>query len=172
MDEQKETSVRDGEEDKANLSHFEGKYLTFLLNEEYYGVEILKVREIIGIQEITHVPDTEPYLKGAINLRGQVIAVIDLRLKFGLEEREHTEETCIVIVNVNNVSTGMVVDKVEEVVELAGKDIEPPPQFGASLNTDFIRGMGKLGERIYILLEANQVLKTETGESRESNGDF
>ena len=171
MDEQNKTSVQGIGRDWADPARFAGKYLTFLLNEEYYGVEILKVREIIGMQKITHVPDTKAYLKGAINLRGQVIAVIDLRLKLGMEEVEHADETCIIIVNVNEVSTGMIVDKVEVVVNFAAKDIEPPPQIGTSLNTDFIRGMGKSGERIFILLEADQVLKTENGESRDSNAE-
>ncbi len=140
----------------------EGKYLTFALGPEEYGLEILKVREIICYMEITAVPQTPHYVKGVVNLRGQVIPVIDLRAKFGMETMEITEETCIIVVEISqgdrNFSTGIVVDHVQEVLDIAGEDIEEAPQFGSAVNTDFILGMGKIGESVKILLDINKVL--------------
>ena len=143
----------------------EGKYLTFALGPEEYGLEILKVREIFGYMEITAVPQTPDYVRGVINLRGQVIPVIDLRAKFGMETVETTEETCIIVVEitqgVRHISTGIVVDHVSEVLDIAGEDIEGAPQFGSSVNTDFILGMGKIGETVKILLDIDMVLNGE-----------
>jgi purine-binding chemotaxis protein CheW len=140
----------------------EGKYLTFALGPEEYGLEILKVREIIGYMEITAVPQTPEHVKGVINLRGQVIPVIDLRAKFGMEIAEVTEQTCIIVVEIargnRNFSTGIVVDRVQEVLDIAGEDIEEAPQFGSSVNTDFILGMGKIGDSVKILLDIDKVL--------------
>ncbi len=143
----------------------EGKYLTFALAHEEYGLEILKVREIIGYMDITAVPQTPHHVKGVINLRGQVIPVIDLRAKFGMETAEVTEETCIIVVEISQgdhtFSTGIVVDHVQEVLDIAGEDIEEAPQFGSSVNTDFILGMGKIGETVKILLDIDRVLGGE-----------
>ena len=140
----------------------EGKYLTFALANEEYGLEILKVREIIGYMDITAVPQTPAYVKGVINLRGQVIPVVDLRAKFGMETTDITEETCIIVVEISqggrSFSTGIVVDHVEEVLDIAGEDIEEAPQFGSAVNTDFILGMGKIGETVKILLDIEMVL--------------
>ncbi len=140
----------------------EGKYLTFALGSEEYGLEILKVREIFGYMEITAVPQTPMYVKGVINLRGQVIPVVDLRAKFGMETMERTEETCIIVVEISqgsrNFSTGIVVDHVQEVLDIPGEDIEEAPQFGSAVNTDFILGMGKIGESVKILLDIDKVL--------------
>ena len=140
----------------------EGKYLTFALANEEYGLEILKVREIMGYMEITAVPQTPHYVKGVINLRGQVIPVIDLRAKFGMNTADITEETCIIVVETGqgdrSFSTGVVVDHVEEVLDIAGEDIEESPQFGSAVNTDFILGMGKIGESVKILLDIDRVL--------------
>lgn len=144
------------------LKEMEGKYLTFALGNEEYGLEILKVREIIGYMEITAVPQTPLYVKGVINLRGQVIPVIDLRTKFGMETAQVTEETCIIVVeirqNARKFNTGIVVDHVQEVLDIEGQNIEPAPQFGSSVNTDFILGMGKVGESVKILLDIDKVL--------------
>ena len=140
----------------------EGKYLTFALGPEEYGLEILKVREIIGYMEITAVPQTPHEVKGVINLRGQVIPVVDLRAKFGMESAELTDETCIIVVEINqgarNFSTGIVVDHVQEVLDIAGKDIEEAPQFGSTVDTNFILGMGKIGDTVKILLDIDRVL--------------
>ena len=140
----------------------EGKYLTFALANEEYGLEILKVREIIGYMDITSIPQTPPYVKGVINLRGQVIPVVDLRSKFGMKTTEVTDRTCIIVVETYrgncNCSTGIVVDYVQEVFDIAGEDIDEAPQFGAAVNTDFILGIGKVGESIKILLDIDKVL--------------
>jgi len=140
----------------------EGKYLTFALANEEYGLETLKVREIIGNMDITAIPKTPVYVKGVINLRGQVIPVVGLRVKFGMETTEATEETCIIVVEITqgdrNISTGIVVDRVSEVLDIAGEDIEEAPRFGAFVNTDFILGMGKIGESVKILLDIDKVL--------------
>ena len=156
-----ETITQTQQSSKALLEK-EGKYLTFALAQEEYGLEILKVREIIGYMDITAVPQTPAHVKGVINLRGQVIPVIDLRAKFGMETTDVTEETCIIVVEIaqgkRKFDTGIVVDRVQEVLDIAGEDIEEAPQFGSSVNTDFILGMGKIGESVKILLDINKVL--------------
>ena len=143
----------------------EGKYLTFALAQEEYGLEILKVREIIGYIDVTAVPQTPRYVKGVINLRGQVIPVIDLRAKFGMETAAVTDETCIIVVEISNAGrkfdTGIVVDRVQEVLDISGTDIEDAPQFGSAVNTDFILGMGKVGQSVKILLDINKVLASD-----------
>jgi len=150
------------EQGSKTLLEKEGKYLTFALANEEYGLEILKVREIIGYMDITAVPQTPPYVKGVINLRGQVIPVIDLRTKFGMQTAEVTEETCIIVVetsqNNRKFSTGIVVDRVQEVLDISGENIEDAPQFDSSVNTNFILGMGKIGESVKILLDIDKVL--------------
>ena len=140
----------------------EGKYLTFTLAGEEYGIGILKVKEIIGMMGITRVPQTPEYVKGVINLRGKVIPVVDLRLKFGMEAGEYTERTCIVVVEVSRdggyVFIGIVVDSVSEVLNIRGGDIEATPDFGASLDTAYILGMAKTGAGVKILLDIDRVL--------------
>ncbi len=138
-----------------------GKYLTFGLAEEEYGLEILKVREIMGMMDITAVPRTPEFVKGVINLRGKVIPVMDLRLKFGFEAAEQTKETCIIVVDVNGVEMGIVVDRVSEVLDIAAGNIEDTPSFGSDVRTDFILGMGKTEGRVTILLDISKVLSSE-----------
>ena len=139
-----------------------GKYLTFALGREEYGLEILKVREIIGYMDVTAVPRTPPYVKGVINLRGQVISVIDLRRKFAMEDAARTEQTCIVVVEIaqagRKLSIGIVVDRVSEVLNIAAETIEDAPAFGTAVDTDFILGMGKIGNAVKILLDIDKVL--------------
>jgi purine-binding chemotaxis protein CheW len=139
-----------------------GKYLTFALGREEYGLEILKVREIIGYMDVTAVPRTPPYVKGVINLRGQVISVIDLRRKFAMEDAARTEQTCIVVVEIaqagRKLSIGIVVDRVSEVLNIAAETIEDAPAFGTAVDTDFILGMGKIGDAVKILLDIDRVL--------------
>jgi purine-binding chemotaxis protein CheW len=141
-----------------------GKYLTFVIGKEEFGVGVLKVREIMGIQDTTAVPQTPPYLKGVINLRGKVIPVIDLRLKFGLPSIEYTQRTCIIVVQVKSGSTlllmGIVVDEVSEVITITAADIEDTPDFGANVATDYILGMAKIKDKVKILLDINEVLTT------------
>jgi purine-binding chemotaxis protein CheW len=138
-----------------------GKYLTFVLAEEEYGLEILKVREINGLMPITPVPRTPDFVEGVINLRGKVIPVIDLRTKFGMDRIEATEQTCIIVVDDGRIEMGIIVDKVSEVLDIAADDIEDPPSFGVSVETDFILGMGKAGDRVTILLDISRVLSTD-----------
>jgi len=151
--------------EKTGITTREGKYLTFALGREEYGLEILKVREIIGYMDITAVPQMPPYVKGVINLRGQVIPVIDLRAKFGMQTTDRTEETCIIVVEINQhgrkFSTGIVVDHVSEVLDIAGECIEDPPQFGSEVDTTFILGMGKVNETVKMLLDIDKVLTGE-----------
>jgi purine-binding chemotaxis protein CheW len=143
-----------------------GKYMTFKLAEEEYGLEILKVREIIGLMDITRVPKTDEFISGVINLRGKVIPVIDLRLKFGMEKGIATDQTVIIVVqyNMNNqeLTMGILVDEVLEVLSIAGEQIEPPPNFGTgSMNTDFILGVGKAEKRVIFLLDIGRILSSE-----------
>ena len=140
----------------------EGKYLTFSLAGEEYGICILKVKEIIGMMPITTVPRTPPFVKGVINLRGKVIPVVDLRLKFGMEEVEVTERTCIIVVEVarpaSSVLTGVVVDSVSEVLSIKAANIEETPNFGAKFDTGYILGMAKINGGVKILLDIGKVL--------------
>jgi len=143
----------------------EGKYLTFTLAEEEYGIGILKIKEIIGMMAITTVPQTPKFVKGVINLRGKVIPVIDLRLRFGMESMDYTERTCIIVVEMdgtaNTVQIGIVVDAVSEVLNINGKDIEDTPTFGTKLDTSYILGMAKMEGGVKILLDIDRVLKAE-----------
>jgi purine-binding chemotaxis protein CheW len=156
------TAVVDTAKSRANRG---GKYLTFALGKEEYGLQILKVREIIGYMDITAVPRTPAFVKGVINLRGQVISVIDLRTKFGMESAPKTDETCIIVVEIpfqgRKLSTGIIVDRVSEVLSIASENIEEPPSFGSSVATDFILGMGKIGQSVKILLDIDKVLTSE-----------
>jgi len=164
LEQEKKSGVPDA------VSH-EGKYLTFVLCGEEYGIEILKVREIIGIMNITPVPQTPNYVKGVINLRGKVIPVVDLRLKFGLQEMEHTKETCIIVVEVKNKLTGVLVDTVSEVLDVHGEDLEPAPHLGNGINTEIFRGMAKIKDKVKILLDIDRVLGTEEIHMIESLSD-
>jgi purine-binding chemotaxis protein CheW len=149
-----------------------GKYLTFVIGKEEFGVAVLKVREIMGIQEITAVPQTPAYLKGVINLRGKVIPVIDLRLKFGLPSIDYTQRTCIIVVQVKNESIvlpmGIVVDEVSEVITLTSADIEDTPDFGSNIATNYILGMAKIKGKVKILLDINEVLSSRELRSLEA----
>jgi len=149
----------------AGLPGREGKYLTFSLAGEEYGIGILKVKEIIGMMAVTHVPQTPGFVKGVINLRGKVIPVVDLRLRFALDAAAYTERTCIIVVEMaganGSVMMGIVVDAVSEVLNIRGADIENTPTFGVRLNTDYILGMAKAAGGIKILLDIDKVLNSE-----------
>lgn len=139
-----------------------GKYLTFRLGGEEYGLQILKVQEIIRMQAVTRVPRTPDYLRGVINLRGKVIPVVDLRRKFGLEDQEDTERTCIIVVQVihsgSTVTMGTIIDEVREVLDIGAENIEETPSFGANIDAEFILGIGKIGPSVKILLDIDRVL--------------
>lgn len=147
------------------ITNREGKYLTFSLGVEEYGIGILKIKEIIGMMPITAVPRTPPYVKGVINLRGKVIPVIDLRVKFGMEEKAYTEKTCIIVVEIkgqnNSVLMGIVVDAVSEVLNIKAGDIEETPTFGTNLDLDYISGIAKINGGVKILLDIDEVLNQE-----------
>lgn len=166
------TATQATKKQKQFLSR-EGKYLIFALGQEEYGLEILKVREIIGYMAITAIPQTPDYIKGVINLRGKVIPVVDLRSKFGMETADITEETCIIVVEISHSShtfnTGIVVDHVQEVLDIDGDNIDDAPQFGSSINTDFILGMAKINNAVKILLDIDKVLEDSGLDAVEEN---
>jgi len=142
-----------------------GKYLTFTLADEEYGIGILKVKEIIGMMPITSVPRTPDFVKGVINLRGKVIPVIDLRLKFGMDAIPYTDRTCIIVVEIDandmTIQIGIVVDAVSEVLNIKEEEIENAPSFGTSLNTEYILGMAKIDSGVKILLDIDRVLSAK-----------
>ena len=142
-----------------------GKYLTFQLGPEEFGIRVLKVREIMGIQEITAVPQTPSHVKGVINLRGKVVPVIDLRLKFGLPSAEYSQRTCIIVTQVTGeaglILVGVIVDGVSEVLNLGTADIEDTPDFGEEVATQYLLGMAKVKGKVKILLDIDRVLSTQ-----------
>lgn len=142
-----------------------GKYLTFQLANEEFGIRVLKVREIMGLQEITAVPQTPAHIKGVINLRGKVVPVIDLRLKFSLPAADYTQRTCIIVTQVQgesaNVMVGIVVDGVSEVLNLSAAEIEDTPDFGDGTGVRYLLGMAKVKGKVKILLDIDQVLSTQ-----------
>jgi purine-binding chemotaxis protein CheW len=156
------------------INNKEGKYLTFSLAGEEYGLVILKVKEIIGIMPITVVPQTPPYIRGVINLRGKVIPVIDLRLKFSIAAAEYTERTCIIVVEISAagrmILMGILVDSVSEVLNIKAADIEEAPSFGTRLNTEYILGMAKAGGGIKILLDIDKILSSEEIKAADKAG--
>lgn len=144
-----------------------GKYLTFILGHESYGISVLKVREIIRLMDITSVPQMPPYVKGVINLRGKVVPIVDLRIKFGLAGAQSSERTCIVVVQVKTAGgalafMGFIVDGVEEVTNFAANEIEQTPDFGSKLDTDYILGMAKIRGKVKTLLDIDRLLTSET----------
>ncbi len=148
--------------DKSIGERLAGKYLTFRLADEEYGLEILKVQEIIRMQAVTRVPRTPDYVRGVINLRGKVIPVVELRKKFSFAPSEDTDKTCIIVVQISSsdvsIVMGIIIDEVREVLDIAADNIEETPSFGASINIDFILGMGKMNGNVKILLDIDKVL--------------
>lgn len=141
------------------------KYLTFRLGQEEFGVQVMRVREIMGVQEITAVPQTPGYVKGVINLRGKVIPVVDLRLRLGLPEIGHTPRTCIIVVQIDGLAgkllIGMVVDSVSEVLTLQGGDIENSPDYGSGVAAPYLLGMAKIKGKVKLLLDIDLVLNAQ-----------
>jgi purine-binding chemotaxis protein CheW len=151
----------------AGAQTFAGKYLTFNLQRESYGIDVLVVREIIRLTSITAVPQMPHYVKGVINLRGKIIPVIDLRLRFGFGDVKDTDQTCIIVVQVKlpdgrSTQMGVIVDAVEEVINLTAGDIEETPDFGAKIQTDYIIGMAKVKGVVKTLLNIDRVISAET----------
>ena len=142
-----------------------GKYLAFCLGKEEFAIQVLRVREIMGIQEVTTVPHTPSHVKGVINLRGKVIPIIDLRLKFNMPELEYTQRTCIIVVEIEiqaaHVLMGVIVDSVSDVLTLQSADIENTPDFGEGITTPYLLGMAKIKGKVKILLDINEVLTSQ-----------
>jgi purine-binding chemotaxis protein CheW len=150
------TTVKDDQPQQADFRA--GKYLTFFLDKEEYGVEILKVQEIIGRMPITPVPLTSKYIRGVINLRGKIHPIMDLKIKFGMDETQMTNETCIIVIKTSSVMMGVLVDKVSEVVNVNSEDIEDTPSFGADVNPEYLLGLGKTGGKVCLLLDIEKVI--------------
>ena len=138
-----------------------GKFLTFFLRNEEFGIEILKVQEIIGLMEIRSVPKTPEFIRGIINLRGKITPILDLRLKFGMECTEPTEQTCIIVLNTKGLEMGVIVDRVSEVVNITSDEISDPPSFGVPVDTNYILGIGKTSKQVKILLDIDQILSSQ-----------
>jgi purine-binding chemotaxis protein CheW len=138
-----------------------GKFLSFFLKDEEYGIEILKVQEIIGMLPITRVPRTPDFVKGVINLRGKIIPVTDLRSRFGMEEREITAETCTIVVQAGGLEIGVIVDKVSEVLDISDQEIEDVPSFGTDVSTEYLLGIGNTNGRVRLLLDIDKILITK-----------
>jgi purine-binding chemotaxis protein CheW len=152
---------------KAAAQHATAKFLTFVLGDESYGIPVLKIREIIRMTDITAVPRMPEYIKGVINLRGKVIPIVDLRMKFGLANVAATERTCIVVVQVtlangNSPQMGLIVDAVEEVLNINGSDIEETPDFGGKVDTEYMIGMAKVRGAVKTLLDIDKIVSAES----------
>lgn len=155
-------------EEQQNDNLQTNQFVSFVLNGEEYGVPILSVQEIIRYETVTRVPQSPPFVDGVLNLRGQVIPVINLRRKFAMEEKEADRSTRIIVVEVNDRVVGMVVDEVSEVLMVNDENIAPPPPMGTSLKTDYIRGMGKIDENLIILLDIDKILSLEEQSATEN----
>ena len=161
----------------TNLTSFDNedtqkdKYLTFHLAGEDYGMEIRYVNEIIGIQNITEVPDMPEFIRGVINLRGKVIPIMDVRARFGLEFREYDDRTCIIVVNVDSTEVGLVVDEVSEVADIPESQVEPPPKTSKDKENSYIQGMGKINDNVKILLDVHKLLYTAEMQELANNLD-
>ncbi len=151
-----------GETAERDARNFGGKYLTFMLGEEVFGIQITRVQEIIRMQNVTKVPRVKDFVRGVINLRGKIIPVIELRLKFNMEAQKDTDKTCIIVIQVewnNSVCTmGIIIDEVREVLNISNDDIEPPTILGYSMEDDFMLGIGKIGDEVKILLNIDKIL--------------
>lgn len=152
---------------EPGVEQLPGKYLTFDLDNEQFGIEILKVREIIRVMNTTNVPGAPPFIRGVINLRGKIIPVLELRSRFGLDDVEDGERTCIIVVEVTRddrtVEIGLVVDSVREVLNVGADDVEPPPEFGANVETSLLLGIARSEDAVRILLDVDRVV-TDCGE--------
>jgi purine-binding chemotaxis protein CheW len=135
------------------------KFLTFSLGKEFYGIEIRHVTEIIGIQAITEVPELPEYIKGIINLRGKIIPVMDIRLRFKKIFREYNDRTCVIVIDIRDISIGLIVDSVSEVLSILPEDIVNPPDVGKGLSNRYIKGVGKVGNDVKLILDCNKLLE-------------
>mgnify|MGYP006282369975 FL=1 len=154
------SSRQEIEESFENVDTQKNKFLTFKLGKEFYAIEIMNVTEIIGLEKITEVPDTSKYVMGIINLRGQIIPVIDVRLRFGLESKDYTDRTCIIVVKLDDMDTGLIVDEVSEVLDIPENQIDNPPNRGNKKNR-FIKGMGKVNKSVKMILNLDKLLNDD-----------
>lgn len=145
-------------EKELNEDTQKGRFLTFSLDKESYGIEIKYVTEIIGIQEITQIPELEEYVKGIINLRGKIIPVMDIRIRFKKEAKEYNDRTCVIVVDIKDISIGIIVDCVSEVITIPEQDIVEPPQMNKSYNNKYIKSIGKVGNDVKLLLDCEKLL--------------
>lgn len=138
-----------------------GKFLTFYLGREVFGIEIRYVTEIVGIQKISVLPESPDYIKGIINLRGKIIPVIDMRLRFKKDAASYTDRTCIVVINIMDTTVGLIVDQVDEVISISDESIVPPPDFRTGFQNKFLKGIGKISEKICLLLDCEQLFRND-----------
>ena len=141
------------------------QYLTFGLGDDIFAIDVIMAKEVLDFTDVTRVPQTPDYMLGVINLRGSVVPVVDMRLKFGMPDRDKTRDSCIIVVEVDvdgeSITVGALADSVQEVMDMAPDQIEPPPRIGTKLNTDFIKGMGNLGDKFVIILDINKVFSAD-----------
>jgi purine-binding chemotaxis protein CheW len=135
-----------------------GRFLTFSLDKESYGIEIKYVIEIIGLQEITEVPELPDYIKGIINLRGKIIPVMDIRLRFKKSEKEYNDRTCVIVVEIQDIPIGIIVDTVSEVLTIPEEDIVDPPQMNKGYRNRYIKNIGKVGKEVKLLIDCEKLL--------------
>lgn len=163
---------RETQDDRSFEHDLAGKYLTFMLKDELYGITIGPIDDIIEMQDYTNVPQTAEYVRGVINLRGSVIPIIDLREKFEMPTTEYDRETCIVVVTIEDFQTGLIVDEVREVAEFSDEQIDPAPSMGHEVEVQFVAGMGKEEDKVTILLDLERILEEEEKEElREVHND-
>ena len=149
-----------------------GKFLTFSIGKEAYGFEIKYVTEIIGIQEITEVPELPNYVKGIINLRGKIIPVMDVRLRFKKESQEYNDRTCIVVIDIRDISIGLIVDNVAEVLVIPPENIVPPPALKTGFHNRYIKGIGKVGNEVKLLLDCDKLLNDEEADVLSNSSEL
>lgn len=142
-----------------------GRFLTFVIGKEVYGIEIKYVTEIINIQKITEIPELTDYIKGIINLRGKIIPVIDVRLRFRKEQKDYSDRTCIIVVDIKHISVGLIVDSVSEVTTITEENIVPPPDSNTGFNNKYIKGIGKVDDEVKLLLDCSRLLSDEDCDS-------
>ncbi|HYX06442.1 MAG TPA: chemotaxis protein CheW [Bacteroidales bacterium] len=152
------TAVKEVEQQKKVLTVEGGKFLTFFLSKEEYAIEILKVLEIIGLMPITPVPKMPDYIRGVLNLRGKIVPVMNLRTRFGLEEIEDTNETCIIVIQQEKYLMGVLVDKVSEVVDIETEEIEDVPSVGVADQSEYLAGLGKARDSVKMIIDVHKVL--------------
>ncbi len=164
------SDIREEILDEEDEDTQKGKYMTFKSGDETYGLGISYVSEIIGIQQITVIPETEEYIKGLINLRGKIIPVVDVRIRFKKEPKEYNDRTCIIVIEVKGLMIGLIVDTIAEVVTIGDEDIVPPPSLGANAHANkYVYGIGKVGDEVKLLLDPDKLINDDDLESLKEN---